>query len=246
MEWKVTHSESVGEEIDVGIVGIAGRSEFFERREMFFAAAHGIVEFRVAVVADSWEISAIEERAVVGEFGTLVAIAETARGVRNLEIHAHGFVGFERLIERVDGVEMFFVGERLVEGAIEAQFVDGFAAVGDVNGFDGLAGVIYEHVVAGGGEGTALGENIHRDINVGDFRLRQALVFFVELFVIGGAMAGFLIGAEFIQHVRVVIEPAAAGGGQQQENYRRGNQTAKTRPRQTQTRGPGKIRASSA
>src|ERR1700689_2360756 len=118
-----------GEEIDVGIVGIARRSKFFERPEMLFAAADGIVQLDATVIADEWEIAAIEENAVVGELGDFVAGADTARGMRDAEIQAHGFVGFERLIQRVDGIEMFFISQRLVKGAIEAQFVYGFAAI---------------------------------------------------------------------------------------------------------------------
>jgi len=145
----------------------------------------------------------------------------------------------ERLIESVDGVVVLFVGHREMERAIETDFVDGFAAVGDVDGFDGLAGVIDEHVVARGGEGAAIGENVHVDIHGRNFGLRQTLIFFVELFVIGQAMAIFLVGAKFIEAVRVVVEPAAAGYCEREETNRSRDQAAQARARETQARGPG-------
>ncbi len=66
------------EEIHALPVGIAAIGKFLERGKFFFGAAAGIVEFAVAVVADEREIVGVEEGAVVGELGALVAVAEAA------------------------------------------------------------------------------------------------------------------------------------------------------------------------
>ena len=135
-----------GEEIDALPVGVAAFGHLFERGEFFFGAAAGIVEFDVAVVADVGEIGAVEKCAVVGEFGALVAVAEAVGFVADVESHVHDFAGLERLIERVDGVDVARAGRNFVEGAIEIDGRDALERVGDVDLIDGLVEFILQNV----------------------------------------------------------------------------------------------------
>ena len=48
----------------------------FEQRKLFFAAAARIVQFHVGVVADKRKVAGVEKRAVVGEFGQFITVAE--------------------------------------------------------------------------------------------------------------------------------------------------------------------------
>ncbi len=67
------------------------------------------------------ESSRVEERAGVGELGPLVAILEAAGSLADVEGHVDLFARRERLIERVDGVEIARARGDAVEGPIEAE-----------------------------------------------------------------------------------------------------------------------------
>ena len=227
-----------GEEIDALPVGIAAFGELFERGKFFFGAAARIVEFHVAVVTDCWEIAAVEEGAVVGEFGALVAVSETAGLVTDLEGHTRGFAGLKRLVERIDGVDVARAGRELVKAAIEVDGRDALQRVGDVNLVDGLVGFVLKDKRASAFKGSALGENVDFCVDGGDFGLRQQLVFLVVALVGGLDTAALLGTQEFVANVGVEVIPGAAGDGDDKEEGECGNETREALCSDFCARGP--------
>ena len=167
----------------------------------------------LGVVADGGEVAGVEERAVVGELGALVAVLEAAAGVADVEGEVELVARRERRVELVDGVERARAGGHDVEGAVEAYIRDGLLLVGDVDLADGLRGLVLKHEVAGAGEGAALGENVDVGVDGDDLGLGEVLVLLEITLVVGLDVAAILGGEVLVQDVGVVEVPGAAADG---------------------------------
>ena len=121
-----------GEEIDAGVDGLSAGGHLFQRSQFLFAAAARIVDLEILVVTDLRKIAGVEEGAVVGELRQFVSVAEAARGVPHREREGKNLPGGERLIERVDGVEIAGSPAHQVERPIELNVRYGLVLVGDV------------------------------------------------------------------------------------------------------------------
>jgi hypothetical protein len=124
-----------------------------------------------------------------------------------------------------------------VEGAIEADVLDGWGevdgaegcgvGVGDVDLVDGCGCLVLEQVVAGAGEGAALGEDIDVGVHGDDLGHGEELVFFVVALVLGLDLSSLGGGDVLVEDVGVVVEPATAAEGDEHEEEERGEQGGK-------------------
>ena len=156
--------------------GVAAVSHFFEQRKMLFAAATRIVDLDVGVVADVGKIARVEEGAVVGELRGLVAVAEATGLVAHVERQGDRFAGRQRLVERVDGVEVARRRAHQVERPVELDIRDRLLLIGDVDLRDRLLGLVLQREAAGAVEGAALGINVDGGVDRGDLGLGEVFV----------------------------------------------------------------------
>ena len=76
---------------------------------------------------------------------------------------------------------------------------------------DGLIGFVDQHVMTAGIDATIMGINIHIDLHVSNFRLRQVNIFPIQLLVVCLALFRDVPRDVLIQHIGVVENPAAKG-----------------------------------
>ena len=145
----------------------------FERRELFFAAAARVVDLEPLIVADAREEVCVEEGAVVGELRGLVAIAEAAGDVRDLEGEVGDVTGCERLVEGVDGVEAAGRAADEMKWAVELDVGYGLMPVGEVDLGERLRGFVLKREDAGAVEGAAFGIDVDGGFDGGDFGLSR-------------------------------------------------------------------------
>ena len=177
----------------------------------------GIVELDVGVVADVGEVVGVEEGAVVGELGELVAVAEAAGLVADIAGEGDGFAGRQRLVERVDGVHVARRGADQVERAVELDVGDRLLLIGEMDLRDRLVGLVLQRHADGSVEGAALGIDIDGGIDGGDLGLQQVFVLLELAFVVGLDVAARLGVEILVEDVGVVEVPGAGAGGDEGE-----------------------------
>ena len=143
---------------------------------MLLAPPPRIVDLEAPRRSRSSGNSRVEERAVVRELRGLVAVAESVRGVRHVERQRDDVAGLERLLERVDRVEIPRRAAHEVERPVEADVRDRLLLVGEVHLRDRLRRLVLQREAAGAVERAALGIDVDVGIDRGDLGLRQELV----------------------------------------------------------------------
>ena len=204
---------SAEEDVVHGVDGIAAVGHLFESGKVFFAAAAGIIELDVGVVADVGDVVGVEEGAVVGELSRLIAVAEAAGLVADVAGEGDGFAGRQGLVEGVDGVHVARGGADQVERAVELEVGDRLLLIGNVDLWDRLVGLVLESHADVSVEGAALGIDVDGGIDRGDFGLQQVFVLLELAFVVGLNVAARLGVEVFVEDVSVVEVPGAGAGG---------------------------------
>src|SRR5487761_1120057 len=94
------------EKISARVDRISALRHFLQLAKVFFTAAARIGEFIALVVSNRRKETRVEKCSVVGEFRKFVAVAEPARGVRHGACEGEDISRSERLIERVNGIQI--------------------------------------------------------------------------------------------------------------------------------------------
>src|SRR6185437_7112523 len=123
----------LGKEIVDRVRGIAAMGHFFQWRQMLVSAAARIVELNALVIADVRNVAGIEESAVVGELGKLSTIPKAPRPVTDIAADGEGVARRERLLERIDGVDVARCRTHKMEGPVETDICDRLHLIGEVN-----------------------------------------------------------------------------------------------------------------
>jgi hypothetical protein len=105
---------------------------------------------------------------------------------------------------------------------------------------------VLEDVVAGAGEGAALGEDVDVGIDGDDLGQEDVFVLLEAALVVGLDVAAVLGGEVLVEDVGVVEVPAAAGDSEEQEERGGGNEAVHALAGETQARGPGVVRTAAS
>src|SRR5487761_1372745 len=192
---------------------------------MLFAAAARIVEFVVGVIADLRKKSCVEEGAIVGELRQLIPVAESPCDVRDRECEGEDFAGRERLVERIDGIEIARRAAHQVERAVELDVRDRLLLIRDVDLRDGLRRLVLQREAARTVEGAATWVDVDRGFDRSDLRLRQQFVLLEVSLVSSPDVAAVLGGKVLVKNVSVVEVPRAGTNGDQQKQGSGGHKT---------------------
>ena len=184
--------------------------------KMLLAAAAGVGQLEIRVIADNGKVTGVEEGAGVGEFGAFAAIAETVSCVGDGEVHVELVPGSKGLFKRVNGVEIARARGDLVEWSVEAEVRDRLPAIDDVDLGNWVWCLVLKEEVAPAREGAALGKDVDVGVDGEDLRLGKELILFEVSLVLGLDVTLCRGANELIKDVGVIEVPCPAANGDKQ------------------------------
>src|ERR1700722_8142909 len=176
-----------------------------DEAKMLFAAAAGVSQLEIRVIADRGKVAGVEEGAGVGEFGAFAAIAETVSCIGHGEIHVELVAGGKGLLKCVNSVEVAWAGGDLAEGTVEAEVRYRLPAIDDVDLGNRVWCFVLKEEVARAREGAALGKDVDVGVDGEDFGLGKELILF-EVSLVLGLNVTLCRGANELIKVVSVIE----------------------------------------
>jgi hypothetical protein len=119
----------------------------------------------------------------------------------------------ERLIERVNGIEVAWRSAYEVERPVELHVGDGLVGIGEVDLGDRRGGFVLQGELTGAVEGAALGVDVDDGIDRSYLRLGQQFVLLEIALIARLDVAAIPRSQVLIEHVRVVVIPDSRACG---------------------------------
>src|ERR1700749_1964088 len=184
---------------------------------MLFPPTARVVGLDLRIVTDRGKELLAEERTVVGELRRLAAVAEALRGMRDRERQRQYLADAERPLELIYRVHSVSRLADQAEGPVELDLRDRFVLIRYMDLRERLRALVLQGEASGARKGALLRKNIDHGIDCGDLRLIQFLVLLELALIVCQPVAPLVRGHIFIQHMRVVVIPAARCGRDEHE-----------------------------
>ena len=225
------------------MIGVPACRQIFQRSQVFFPPATGIVYFNPRIVANFRHETLVEECTVVSELRQFVAIFKALRNMRNREGHIHDLTRGERLLKRINRIESPGRTAHQMKWPIEFDLIHCLVLIRNMDLRDWGTTLVLESEFAGGIERSPLRIDIYICLDRSNLRLGKILVPLEVLLVGRLDIPPVLRRQIFIPHMSVVKVPAPSTGREQQEENRRRRERRCTAQRQPGSRTQRIIRA---